>query len=282
MVAAHAKLNLFLRVLAREESGYHGVETLYCRIQLADSLEAERLPEPGRIEVQVEGADLGPIEENLAYRAARLVLGATGTKFGVSLKLTKRIPAAAGLGGGSSDAAVALDLVNQLADRVVPRSELFHYAARLGSDVPFFLSGAGLALGWGHGERLLALPPLPKAPVLLLLPPVGIRTPDAYRWVDDAREHAGPRGALALDLEALSGWGNIARMAGNDFESSVFGHEPAIRAGFEALARTKPLVCRMSGSGSTLFGVYRSERDRDDARMMLGKKHGEVIATETG
>jgi len=204
--SAPAKLNLFLRVLAREESGYHGIETLFCRLQLADSLEALRTADPGRIELEVDGPDLGPADDNLAVRAARLVLEATGgaRKFGVRLKLVKRIPATAGLGGGSADAAAALDLVNRLAGNAVPRAELFHFAARLGADVPFLLSGASLGLAWGHGERLLALPPLPPAPVLLVVPPTGVSTAEAYRWVDEARSHAGARGALALDLEALS------------------------------------------------------------------------------
>jgi 4-diphosphocytidyl-2-C-methyl-D-erythritol kinase len=280
-LAPSAKLNLFLRVLAREHSGYHGIETLFCRVRLADALEAERLAEPGRVTLEVEGADLGPADDNLVVRAARLVLDATGGKFGIQFKLVKRIPAAAGLGGGSADAAAALDLTNRLAGNAVPRAELFHFAARLGADVPFFLSGAALALGWGHGDRLLALPPLPTAPVLLVVPPVGVPTAEAYRWIDEARSHAGPRGALALDLEAVSGWGHIARMAGNDFESVVFGRMPAIRAAFEALARTKPLVCRMSGSGSAVFAVYRSVQDRADAKLMIGRKFGTVLETET-
>jgi 4-diphosphocytidyl-2-C-methyl-D-erythritol kinase len=86
---------------------------------------------------------------------------------------------------------------------------------------------------------------------------------------------------VALDLDVLSRWGDIGRLAGNDFESVVFARVPEIRAGFEALVRTRPLVCRMSGSGSTLFAVYRSTRDRDDARETLGRKHGRVDAVET-
>jgi 4-diphosphocytidyl-2C-methyl-D-erythritol kinase len=110
---------------------------------------------------------------------------------------------------------------------------------------------------------------------------VGIGTAEAYGWVDAARQGAGRRGALALDLDALAGWGDVARMAGNDFESPVFERVPEIRAAFEALAGTRPLLCRMSGSGSTLFAIYRSVRDRDDARMMLGARHGRLDSVET-
>jgi 4-diphosphocytidyl-2-C-methyl-D-erythritol kinase len=277
---APAKVNLVLRVLAAERSGYHGIETLFCRIGLTDRVTAERR-EGTAVTIDTGGVELGPAADNLAVRAAEVVLQATGRRFGVHLTLEKRIPVAAGLGGGSADAAATLDAVNQLAGGAIPRAELLHLAARLGADVPFLLSGARLALGWGHGERLLVLPALPPVPILLLVPPVGVRTAEAYRWIDEARPIATGRGALALDLDALSRWSDIARMAGNDFESAVFGREPAIRAAFEALARTQPLLCRMSGSGSALFAVYRTGRDRDDARMMLGKKHGTTMATET-
>lgn len=279
-IACHAKLNLFLRVLAREADEYHGIETLFCLVDLADRLVAERREGHG-VTIEVAGADLGPPADNLAVRAAGLVLDATGHRFGVHLRLDKRIPVRAGLGGGSSDAAGALAAVNRLAGDAVPRHELLQFAARLGSDVPFFFSGAPLALAWGRGERLLRLPPLPAAPALLLSPPVPVSTAEAYGWVDGARQEGGRRGAVALDLDALAGWGDIGRMAGNDFESPVFARHPPVRAAFEALVGTRPLVCRMSGSGATLFAVYRSVRDRDDAMTLLGRKHGAVTATAT-
>jgi 4-diphosphocytidyl-2-C-methyl-D-erythritol kinase len=279
-LAAHAKLNLFLRVLAREDDGYHGIETVFCLVSVADRLNAERRDGRG-VTIDVTGADVGPTEQNLAVRAAELVLQATGHRFAVHLTLEKRIPVRAGLGGGSSDAAAALTLVNRLAGDVVPRHELLQFAARLGSDVPFFFTGAPLALAWSRGERMLRLPPLPPAPVLLLTPATAISTAEAYIWIDQARQSAGRRGAVALDGDVLSRWGDIGRMAGNDFESPVFARHPEIRAAFDALVTTRPLVCRMSGSGSTLFAVYRSARDRDDAMMMLGKKHGKLTPAET-
>jgi 4-diphosphocytidyl-2-C-methyl-D-erythritol kinase len=280
LLPAHAKLNLFLRVLAREADGYHGLETVFCLVDLADELRAERREGRG-VTIDVQGADVGPAADNLAVRAAAGVLAATGDRFAVHLTLTKRIPVRAGLGGGSSDAAAALLAVNRLAGNAIPRHELLQFAAKLGSDVPFFIAGAPLALAWAHGDRLIRLPALPSAPALLLMPPVSISTAEAYAWVDEARQTAGRRGAVALDLAALSTWGDIGRMAGNDFESAVFGRHPPIRAAFEALAGTRPLVCRMTGSGSALFAVYRSTRDREDARMMLGRKHGTLTAVET-
>ena len=279
-LSALAKVNLFLRVLTRDEDGYHGLETLLCLVSLADTLRAERREGHG-VTIEVVGADVGPPQENLAVRAASRVLEATGDRFAIHLTLTKRIPARAGLGGGSSDAAAALQAANRLARDAVPRHELLQFAAHLGSDIPFFFTGAPLALAWGRGERMLRLPPLPSSPALLLTPQIPITTAEAYGWIDAAKQSTGRRGAVALDLDALSRWGDIGRMAGNDFESPVFGRYGEIRAAFEALVTTRPLVCRMSGSGSTLFAIYRSTRDRDDAVMMLGRKHGTITPVET-
>lgn len=279
-LSAPAKINLFLRVLAREADGYHGLETLFSLVTLADTLRAERRKGTA-VSLAVEGPDCGPPEENLAVRAADRVLEATGRRFGVHLTLTKRIPLRGGLGGGSSDAAAALLAVNALAEGAVPRHELLQFAARLGSDIPFFVSGGPFALAWGHGERMLRLPPPPAAPGLLVVPPLGISTPDAYRMVDAAREGPARRGAVAFELDTLAGWGNIARLAGNDFEFALFGRYPELKRAFEALAGTQPLLTRMTGSGSAIFALYRSARDRDNARLALGRKHGEVLAMET-
>ena len=279
-ITAHAKLNLFLRVLAREDDGYHGIETLFALIDLADTLDIEQHPGRG-VTLTAEGADCGPPEQNLATRAAQMVLDAVGHPFAVRIAITKRIPVQAGLGGGSADAAAALLGVNQLAGNAIPRHELLQFAGRLGSDIPFLLSGAPLALGWGHGERLLRLPPLPAAPGLLLIPPIGVSTADAYRQVDGARQGIGRRGSVALDLDALSSWGSIARLAGNDFEFALFGRHQELKKGFEALAGTHPLLCRMTGSGSALFAIYRGVRERDEARMQLNPKLGRIVDITT-
>ncbi len=276
---AHAKVNLFLRVLGREADGFHSIETLFCRTSLADEVTVERTPHG--VELEADSDALGPAAENLAVRAAQLVLGATGRRFGVRIRLAKRIPVGAGLGGGSSDGAATLVAVNALAGNAVPRHELLQIAARLGSDVPFLLSDAALALAWGRGDRFMRLDPLPAAPILIVAPPRPVGTAEAYGWLD-AAHHAGfRRGALALDAPSLATWGDVARMAGNDFEAVVFEHRPELRAAFEALAGTHPLVCRMSGSGSALFAVYRSARDRDDAAMQLGRRHGTVLPADT-
>ncbi|HYK09276.1 MAG TPA: 4-(cytidine 5'-diphospho)-2-C-methyl-D-erythritol kinase [Gemmatimonadales bacterium] len=277
---AHAKVNLFLRILAREHSGFHQIETAFLLLELADEIEVRRIDRG--VQLDVDGPDLGPVEENLAVRAAKAVLEATGANFGVEIQLAKKIPTRAGLGGGSSDGAAILHVVNALAGNAVPRHELNHLAARLGSDVAFFAAGVPAALGWGRGERLLALTPPPAAPALIALPRgVEVSTPDAYRWWDQSGMHEGSRGPVVLEPGSLSSWGSVGRLGANDFELPVFGKHPEVRTLFERMAETRPYWVRMSGSGSAVAAVYRTERDRDDAISRLGTKDQTSIASTT-
>lgn len=280
-IAAHAKVNLFLRILARETSGFHQIETAFSLLELADELVIRRDGAAGSATITVHGPDLGPADDNLAVRAARAVLEATGNTFGVAITLTKRIPVRAGLGGGSSDAAAALHAVNALAGNAVPRHELLHFAARLGADVAFFAAGAPLALAWGRGERLFRLPAPTGLPALVAVPPTHVSTPDAYAWWDEQHRAPAARGPVALDAEALGTWGSIGRLGGNDFESVVFGKHPELRALYERLAETRPLWVRLCGSGSAVAAVYKKEGERDDAMQRLGTARQAMIATAT-
>lgn len=278
-VAAHAKVNLFLRILARETSGFHQIETAFALLELADALLVRRTA--SGVAIEVEGPDLGPSDENLAVRAARLVLEATGNRFGVAIELSKRIPVRAGLGGGSSDAAAALHAVNTLAGNAVPRHELLHFAARLGADVAFFAGGAPLALAWGRGERQFRLPAPPALPALVAVPPIQVATPDAYTWWDDGNPSPASRGPVTLDADALSTWGSIGRLGGNDFEATVFGKHPELRTLYERMAETGPVWVRLCGSGSAVAAVYKKEGERDDAMQRLGGTQQRLIKTAT-
>ena len=274
---AQAKINLFLRILARETSGFHQIETAFSLLELADQLEVRRIN--SGVELAVDGPDLGPTDENLAVRAARALLDATGNRFGVSITLTKQIPVRAGLGGGSSDAAAALHAVNALAGNAVPRHELLHFAAKLGADVAFFASGAPLAVAWGRGERLFRIPAPPALPVVLAIPPISVATPDAYKWWDDQNPAPNARGPLALDAEAFATWGSIGRLGGNDFEQPVFGRHPELRTLYERIAGTGPVWVRLSGSGSAIAAVYKKEGERDEAMRQLGSRNQQLIPT---
>jgi len=278
-IQAHAKTNLFLRVLAREESGYHSIETLFTLLELHDILTVER--SSGGIALSVDGAETGPQEENLAYRAATMVIEATGGRFGVNIHIDKRIPVRAGLGGGSSDGAATLHAVNCLAHNAVPRHEILQFAAKLGADVAFLTSGAPLAIGWSRGERLFHLPAPPQAPVLVAVPGFGMSTKEAYRLLSAGRGSESRRGAVVFDPEAVASWGGIARLGGNDFETVLFGREPRLRELYESLAQTGPLLVRVSGSGSAVVAIYKNDSDCDQAAKQVGENTHMLIKTAT-
>ncbi len=257
-VHAPAKVNLRLKILAREATGYHQLETIFCAIGLADKLELTR---SGRgIELEVVGAELGAPEENLVHRAATAFFGIARLQPGVRIRLEKVIPAGAGLGGGSSDAAATLVALNALFGTPLTPASLFRIGAALGSDIPFFLSGAPNALAWGRGERLLPLPALPPAPMLVVVPDFPIATADAYRDLAQARAGriTAPQPTI-IDPDRLGSWAGITRVADNDFEVTAFARYPKLRAIKVSLQDTGATISLLSGSGSAIFGIYPDE-----------------------
>ena len=263
-LSAPAKVNLSLRIFAPDDTGYHPLDTLFCAIDLSDTIEIAS-GEKG-ITLDVAGPDVGPHERNLAYRAASEFFLATGLEPRVSIHLDKRIPAGAGLGGGSSDAAAVLRELNRMHGGVLPEADELAIAARLGSDVPFFLCGATLAHATGRGEQLRALPSLPRAPLIVIAPRVGIATVDAYRWLDEARAFSRPDD---VQWTQPRDWSDVAQHAVNDFEPVLFARYPELAEHKEALIGSGATVALLSGSGSALFGVYGSENDRDGAARKL-------------
>jgi 4-diphosphocytidyl-2-C-methyl-D-erythritol kinase len=266
---APAKVNLWLRVFGRDARGYHAVESLFQLLGLADEIAVER----GAPGVRLVGAppELGPTDHNLAVRAARWFIAAARTEGGVTITMTKRIPWNAGLGGGSSDAAATLAALNRLfGDRLTP-GDLLEMGAGLGSDVPYFLCGASLALGWGRGERLLPLPPLPARPALIVPPPSPVRTADAYAWLDKDRGTADTgEWAAVIPPSALGSWEEIRRLAHNDFEPAVAGRLPAIGHWLDRLRATSAFLVTLAGSGGAIVALYQSAPQRDVAWQALG------------
>jgi 4-diphosphocytidyl-2-C-methyl-D-erythritol kinase len=254
-LAAPAKVNLHLRVLAREESGFHQLETLFCAIDLCDEIDlAPALP---GLRLLVHGPDLGPPDKNLVIRAAQAFQQATELEPALEITLLKRIPAGAGLGGGSSDAAATLRGLNTMYGRPLSHAALLDIAGRLGSDVPFFLCGSPLALAWGRGERLLALPPLPPAPVLLVLSPFEVSTPEAYQALADHRvNEPAPIASSVQRLGNLASWSGVAEIAQNDFETVVFSMHPQLGDIKTELLDQGAIVALLSGSGSAMFAVF--------------------------
>jgi 4-diphosphocytidyl-2-C-methyl-D-erythritol kinase len=277
-VAAQAKINLFLRVLAREASGYHQLETLFARLDLADDV-VVRVRERGR-SVDVAGPalppeGLGPAERNLAYRAAAAYAAEASWPGGFAIELEKHVPAGGGLGGGSADAGAVLRALNALNPAPLPQHRLFALASALGADVPFVTAEAPLALAWGRGERLLAFPALPPREVALLFPPFGVSTPEAFAWLAEARAaDAGDRpGAPAprmLFPHQFVDWEPVYRLVANDFEPVVAARHPEVAAAREALLAGGARAARMTGSGSTIFGLFDSPPAAGDLERAAG------------
>lgn len=262
---APAKVNLRLRILAREESGYHALETLFCALSLHDTVEVRLVEEPGVALTVHGGVETGPPQRNLVVRAAERFHAVLGRPAALRIELTKRIPSAAGLGGGSSDAAATLRALNALHGEPFSRAELLQMAIELGSDVPFFLCGSTLALAWGRGERLLALPPLPARPVLVAHPGVAMPTADAFRRVAELRGGSYLPEAFALDAERLSGWPGVAALAENDFEAPALERVPVLAEVKAALLEAGATVALLAGSGASMFGVFPEAEARDAA-----------------
>ncbi len=249
-----AKVNLSLRVLGRRADGYHELETVFQAIDLWDEIEATLAP---TLSFTCDDPALPTDDSNLVVRAAlrlRETLAAEH-QVGAVLHLRKRIPSGGGLGGGSSDAAGALLLLSRLWEIPAERCTLSDLAAELGADVPFFLEG-GTSRGTGRGDRIEPLPTLGPLPILLGCPPYGIETAEVYAAL---RTRLTPP-AKGVSLRAFSAhqWPgeNEFRFAVNDLEPVVFGMRPELAAFRDALRREGARLASLSGSGSTVFGVF--------------------------
>jgi 4-diphosphocytidyl-2-C-methyl-D-erythritol kinase len=258
-VEAQAKLNLFLRILAREEDGYHQIESLFCRIALSDIVTVRVLPSGRTLECsgpRIPHGGLGPSERNLAWRAAAAYAAATGFPSGFHVTVEKRIPVGAGLGGGSADAGAVLRALNALNPHPLAPADLLPIAGSLGADVPFLTQDGALALAWGRGDRMAVLPALPSSAVWLLVPDESVNTAEAYRWFDESGK---PSGASVIPHAQLGSWEGVSAIAANDFEEVVGERVPRIGRLLAAL-RTEELKTilgptasiLMTGSGSTI------------------------------
>jgi 4-diphosphocytidyl-2-C-methyl-D-erythritol kinase len=255
-VRAPAKVNLRLRILAREASGYHQLETIFLRLELADVVRVRRARgQSFDVSGEVSAAALGPTEKNLAWRAARAYAEAAELRDGWAIELEKHIPIGGGLGGGSADAGAVLRALDAMSPSPLGDAHLLALAATLGADVPFLTSTCTCALGWGRGERLLALDAPPVRDVVLLVPAFGINTAEAYGWLSSHSRAVLPDEPGVLDPAALATWEGISTIAVNDFETVVAAHHPVLAAMVEALRAAGCAPAMLSGSGSVVYGV---------------------------
>ncbi len=276
-VKAHAKINLSLDIVGVLPDGYHRLESVMQRLALHDVLDFA--PLDGEIVLETDSPEVPAGEDNLVVKAARLLARTTGCSLGARICLEKRIPVSAGLGGGSADAAATLTGLNRLWQLGLETGQLLDLAAGLGADVPFCLAGR-TAFAQGKGEMLTELAGLPVAGVLLVKPPFGVSTAQAYAGYD-----SGPRKRLSDSkkmVEAVQS-GSLDRVAaclGNDLEQVTLGRYPELVEIKRRILATGALGALMAGSGPTIFGLYRSP---DAARKAAAEFSGDliVIATQT-
>ncbi|RXZ79268.1 4-(cytidine 5'-diphospho)-2-C-methyl-D-erythritol kinase [Paenibacillaceae bacterium] len=254
---APAKINLLLDVLRKREDGYHEVEMVMTMVDLADRLE---LTELGRDAIVISSqAGYIPLDEkNLAFQAAKLMKERYGVHRGVHIHLDKKIPVAAGLAGGSSDAAATLRGLNRLWGLRIPLSELSSLGSELGSDVPFCVTG-GTALAYGRGEQLRRLPNPPQAWVVLAKPPINVSTADVYgRYrASDQIEH--PSTADMLDALERGSFVDVCESLGNVLEKVTLKLHPEVAQLKDSMRRLGADGVLMSGSGPTVFGLVSKE-----------------------
>jgi 4-diphosphocytidyl-2-C-methyl-D-erythritol kinase len=257
VIGAPAKVNLFLELLGKRPDGYHELATLMVGLSFRDTLAFADRPN-GEISLTCNRPELSTGPDNLIVKAARLLQAKTGCPKGSAIRLAKRIPMAAGLAGGSTDAAATLVALNRLWNTGLTSGELAELAAKLGSDVAFFLS---LPAAWctGRGEIVTPLA-LPKSlDLVLIFPPVGCDTASVYRHAtvpSQPVDGAAVRQAFTDgDVEALS------RVLHNRLESAAEIVVPRVLELRQAVGRVAPLGCRMSGSGSTLFTLARNRTE---------------------
>jgi 4-diphosphocytidyl-2-C-methyl-D-erythritol kinase len=268
-VPAPAKINLWLHVGARQPSGFHDLDTLFCALELADTVMVQSAHPGTGILLDADFADplralpdLGSDAANLAVRAATAFLERAGLPADLRVGLVKRIPAGGGLGGGSSDAAAVLRALARLHPGAVPPVALLQIASTLGSDVPFFATGRPAARGLGRGVDLLPVSTPPARPVLLAFPALTIPTADAYRWLAEARDSgtvARPTSRAPLQLPDPLSWHDIQEHARNDFERVVFDRCPALGALRGLMVEHGARLALLAGSGSTVFGVFEDD-----------------------
>lgn len=299
-VRAPAKLNLYLDVFGRRDDGYHELETLIVPVRWWDTLTFRSTPpesdgRPARISLTVRSglpirsalpSKLPPAgDENLVTRALKLLRERSGCRAGAHVELVKRIPMAAGLGGGSSDAAAALSLANREWNLGWSRDELSALGAEIGSDVPFFLGG-GVAICRGLGERVVRVTGARPVDFVIVAPPQGLETTAVYRAHDALnRSKEQPHGKRLEELVSVlrsSRYGDLGRLMTNSLEAAASMLSPwiaRVRAEFEQIGFVGH---QMSGSGSSYFGICRHRQEaRRLAAVLRARRIGLVYATSS-
>ncbi|MEI6758361.1 MAG: 4-(cytidine 5'-diphospho)-2-C-methyl-D-erythritol kinase [Chlorobium sp.] len=265
-VKSFAKINLGLLITSKRSDGYHTLETVFAPINWYDSIE---FSESDVISMSCSNLDLPVDDNNLCIKAAKSLQQFAGCQRGITMTLQKQVPFGAGLGGGSSDAATVLRVLNELWQINVSSGELHALAVKLGADVPYFLEMKGLAYARGIGDDLDDLGFTLPYYVVTVFPEEHISTVWAYRNFYPHFERALPDLKKLVSALCLSGNKDGLPAFENDFEPAVFDHFPAVRAVKSALLESGSLFASLSGSGSAVFGLFEREDEAQAAMNTL-------------
>ena len=268
---ALAKINLGLDVVRRREDGYHEVRMIMQTVQLYDRLDIKRTQEPG-IQIQTNLSFLPVNENNLIYKAAKLLMDEFSITDGISVKLDKRIPVAAGMAGGSTDAAAMLFGMNRLFSLGLTKRQLMERGVQIGADVPYCIM-RGTALAEGIGEALSPLPPMVKCPVLIAKPSISVSTKFVYQnlKLDDTTIH--PDIDRLIDDIKAKNLHDIAAHMGNVLETVTIPNYPVIDEIKKHMLSNGAVGAMMSGSGPTVFGLFDDEDTAKKAYKAMRSSH---------
>ncbi len=276
-IRSFAKINLVLSVLGKRMDGYHDIQTVFQTTDLCDELEFQPSQ---KLELVCENLPDVRNEENLVWKAAALFAAAIDNPPGAKIILRKRIPAGAGVGGGSSNAAATLLGLSRFWNISIPEEKLHAIAASLGSDVPFFLKG-GTALGSGRGEKIESLPDCPSLPLVIVFPGIHVSTAEAYRSLNlgltsTTVDHRIQRfiGHVRAGLPSMTG-------LFNDFEASILTAYPPVREAKEFLAECGATATLLSGSGSSVFGFFSDEESASAVLRNVPRETWRVFPAKT-
>ncbi len=273
---APAKINLLLDIIRRLPNGYHSLFMVMQTVSLYDTVELS-LRSDGEIRLSCTQPQLPTDSKNIAWRAAKLFFETAGLTFGADIKLTKRIPFAAGLAGGSTDAAAVLKGLNTLCKTGYTVNQLCDMGVKLGADVPFCIMG-GTMLAQDIGQVLSPLPPFEGYSIVLVKPDVSVSTKEAYEAFDSCTDIRHPDCLAALHSAAKGDYKAVLANAGNVFEQFI---EVPGRADIKAVMRNCGCVtCCMSGSGPTVFGVFDNRENAEKCVEILKKQYKQVFLTE--
>lgn len=275
-VKGYAKVNLTLDVLSKRPDGYHDISTIMRTVDIFDTVEIS-LTDEG-IELSTSLDFLPTDEKNIAYRAAQAIFSETGIQKGAKIHITKNIPCGAGMGGGSADGAAVLVLLNKLLGSPVRTKRLLEIGAKIGADVPFCIM-CGTYLAEGIGEVLSEVPAKGNIPVVVVKPEVSISTPLMYKKLDEREILKRPDTKGMIKVLEKGNTEKIAELLYNVMEEAAIEEHPIISEIKESLIKKGAINAIMTGSGSAVFGIFKTTEEADKCAKDLSGVFGQVFSS---